>query len=57
MHEAHMASVGAPERSRPNRAALGAALDENSLIGPAFGSMMFNFTPQADFVQVNATYK
>ena len=39
------------------RAALGAALDENSLIGPAFGSMMVNFTPQADFVQVNATYK
>ena len=38
-------------------AALGAALDENSLIGPAFGSMMVNFTPQADFVQVNATYK
>ena len=39
------------------RAALGAALDENSLIGPAFGSMMVNFTPQADFVKVNATYK
>ena len=39
------------------RAALGAALDENSLIGPAFGSMMVNFTPQADFVQVKATYK
>ena len=39
------------------RAALGAALDENSLIGPAFGSMMVNFRPQADFVQVNATYK
>jgi hypothetical protein len=39
------------------RAALGAALDENSLIGPAFGSMMVNFTPQADFVRVNATYK
>jgi hypothetical protein len=38
-------------------AALGAALDANSLIGPAFGSMMVNFTPQADFVQVNATYK
>jgi hypothetical protein len=30
------------------RAALGAALDENSLIGPAFGSMMVNFTPQRD---------
>jgi hypothetical protein len=42
---------------RKFRAALGAALDENSLIGPAFGSMMVNFTPQADFVQVNATYK
>jgi hypothetical protein len=39
------------------RVALGAALDENSLIGPAFGSMMVNFTPQADFVQVNATYR
>ncbi|HEX5258940.1 MAG TPA: hypothetical protein VFW35_09190 [Sphingomicrobium sp.] len=39
------------------RATLGAALDENSLIGPAFGSMMVNFTPQADFVKVNATYK
>ncbi len=37
--------------------ALGAALDENSLIGPAFGSMMVNFTPQVDFVRVNATYK
>jgi hypothetical protein len=23
-------------------------VDENSLIGPAFGSMMVNFTPQAD---------
>jgi hypothetical protein len=39
------------------RAALGAALDENSLIGPAFGSMMVNFTPQFDWVRVNATYK
>ena len=39
------------------RAALGAALDANSLIAPAFGSMMVNFTPQADFVRVNATYK
>jgi hypothetical protein len=39
------------------RAALGDALDKNSLIGPAFGSMMVNFTPQADFVRVNATYK
>jgi hypothetical protein len=39
------------------RAVLGAALGENSLIGPAFGSMMVNFTPQADFVRVNATYK
>ena len=27
------------------------------LIGPAFGSMRVNFTPQADFVHVNATYK
>ena len=39
------------------RASLGAALDANSLIGPAFGSMMVNFTPQADFVKVNATYR
>ena len=39
------------------RAALGAALDENSLIGLAFGWMMVNFTPQAEFVRVNATYK
>ena len=39
------------------RAALLAAINENSLIGPAFGSMMVNFTPQADFVRVNATYK
>ena len=38
-------------------AALGAALDKNPLIGPAFGSMMVSFTPQADFAQVNATYK
>ena len=37
--------------------ALGDALDKNSLIGPAFGSMMVNFTPQADIVRVNATYK
>lgn len=39
------------------RAVLGAALDANSLIGPAFGSMMVNFTPQAGFVRVNASYK
>ena len=39
------------------RAALGAALDANSLIGPAFGSMMVNYTPQPDWVRVNATYK
>ena len=39
------------------RAALGVALDENSLLGPAFSWMMVNFTPQADFVRVNATYK
>ena len=38
-------------------AAIGAALRENSLIGPAFGSMMVNFTPQIDWVRVNATYK
>jgi len=39
------------------RAALGGALSKNSLIGPAFGSMMVNFTPQPDYVRVNATYK
>lgn len=39
------------------RAALGAALSKNSLIGPAIGSMMVNFRPQADFVPVNANYK
>lgn len=39
------------------REALGAALDENSLIAPAFGSMMVNFTPQREFVRVNATYR
>jgi hypothetical protein len=39
------------------REALGAALDKNSLIGPAFGSMMVNFRPQLDWVRVNATYK
>lgn len=39
------------------QAALGNALDNNSLIGPAFGSMMVNFSPQTDWVQVNATYK
>jgi|SRR5271156_5771538 hypothetical protein len=33
------------------------ALSENSLIGPTFGSMMANLTPQADYVRVNATYK
>jgi hypothetical protein len=39
------------------QAALGAAIDENSLIGPAFGSMTVNFTEQFDFVKVNATFK
>jgi len=39
------------------RDALGVALDQNSLIGPAFGSMMDNFKEQFDFVKVNATYK
>ena len=38
-------------------AALRAAIRGNSLIGPAFGSMMVNFTPQNDWVRVNATYK
>jgi hypothetical protein len=39
------------------RDALGVALDQNSLIVPAFGSMMDNFKEQFDFVKVNATYK
>jgi hypothetical protein len=39
------------------RTVLNAALNENSLIAPAFGSMMANFTPKADFVKVGATYK
>ncbi len=39
------------------RATLGAALSENPLIGPAFDSMMVNFTPQPDYVRSNATYK
>ena len=38
-------------------AAIRAAISENSLLGPAFGSMMVNFTPQNDWVRVNATYK
>jgi hypothetical protein len=38
-------------------AALRGAISENSLIGPAFGSMMVNFTPQVDWLRVNATYK
>jgi len=39
------------------QAALGAAIDENSLIGPAFDSMTVNFKEQFDFVKVNATFK
>ena len=39
------------------RATLGEALDKNSLLGPAFGSMMVNVSPQFDWVRVNATYK
>jgi hypothetical protein len=39
------------------RAALGDALDENSLILPAVSSMMVNFNEQFDFVKVNATFK
>ena len=45
------------QRARQFNAAIRAAIGENSLIGPAFGSMMVNFTPQADYVRVNATYK
>jgi hypothetical protein len=40
-----------------HNAALRAAISANPLIGPAFGSMMVNFTPQADYVRVNAAYK
>jgi hypothetical protein len=32
-------------------------LSENLLIGPAFGSMIVNFTSQADYLRVNATYR
>jgi hypothetical protein len=39
------------------RATLGAALGKNSLIGPAFGSMMVSYTPQPDYLRVNATYR
>lgn len=39
------------------QAALGVAIDQNSLIGPAFGSMMVNFNEHFDFVKVNATLK
>jgi len=39
------------------RSALGAALGKNSLIGPAFGSMMVSYTPQPDYLRVNATYR
>jgi len=38
-------------------AAIRSAISENSLLGPAFGSMMVNFTPQNDWVRVNAAYK
>lgn len=39
------------------QAALGAAIDQNSLIVPAFDSMTFPFREQFDFVKVNATFK
>ena len=39
------------------QAALGVAIDQNSLIVPAFASMTVNFTEQFDFVKVNATFK
>lgn len=38
-------------------AAIRAAISENSLLAPAFASMMVNYTPQNDWVRVNATYK
>jgi len=37
-------------------AALRSAISQNSLLAPAFGSMIANFTPQNDWVRVNATY-
>lgn len=38
------------------RAALGNALDQNSLILPAVGSMMIDFNEEFHYVKVNATY-
>jgi len=37
-------------------AAIRAAISENSLLAPTFGSMMVNYTPQNDWVRVNAAY-
>ena len=37
--------------------ALGVAIDQNSLIGPAFDSMTVNYTEHFDFVKVNASFK
>ena len=38
-------------------AAIRAAISENSMLAPTFGSMMANYTPQNDWVRVNADYK
>jgi len=46
-----------PEGLDKFQEALGVAIDQNSLIGPAFDSMTVNATEQFDFVRVNATYK
>ncbi|HEY3948763.1 hypothetical protein [Phenylobacterium sp.] len=39
------------------QASLGDAIDQNSLIAPAFGGLTVNFSEKFDFVKVNATYK
>jgi hypothetical protein len=38
-------------------AALRSAIGENSLLAPAFGAMIANYTPQNDWVRVNAAYE
>jgi hypothetical protein len=37
--------------------ALRSAIGENSLLAPAFGAMIANYTPQNDWVRVNAAYE
>lgn len=38
------------------QSALGAAIDQNSLIAPAFGGLTVNFSEKFDFMKVNATF-